>query len=255
MMVKLEGIKLFLFLFCREAVCSFVQPSTSFELKYAVAPISSSTTLGVDNKMTNIIASTLVGAAALTFGSTVCRADELGVSNDAPTLLTGETVEICVKRGPLGKCEKTVRRTADNDNDKALTYMKAESEKVRNKDALMRASGDDNIDSPLILKLKQQTEDNKEKNERLIKQKTIENNLGASFGPLDRQVVILNTDGDSYTLLQNPQAMRLKKAGFIEGKKFVKQPTKEEMNAALIPSEEEEGGLLGSIIKSIGGSE
>ena len=55
----------------------------------------------------------------------------------------------------------------------------------------------------------------------------------ASFGPFDGQVLILNEDGKGFTLLANPQAMRLKKAGFIEGKKFVKQPTEEEIEAAL----------------------
>lgn len=55
----------------------------------------------------------------------------------------------------------------------------------------------------------------------------------ASFGPFDSQVLILNEDGKGFTLLANPQAMRLKKAGFIENKKFVKQPTQEEIDAAL----------------------
>lgn len=117
----------------------------------------------------------------------------------------------------------------------------------------MRASGNSDEDNnPLIQKLKQQSADNKEKNDRLVLQKTIQNDLGASFGPLDRQVVILNTDEKTYTLLQNPQAMRLKKAGFIEGKKFVKQPTAEDIESALTPSEDEEvGGLLGSVMKGI----
>ena len=206
-----------------------------------------------ERKSDIVVASVLSTVAAVTFGlASACWADEYGVSVDAPTLFTGEVVDICIKRGPLGKCEKTMKRTMDNDNDKALTYMKQESDEVKRKDAQMR-SGDDNDSSPLIQKLRQQTADNKEKNDRLVLQKTIENDLGASFGPLDRQVVILNTDGDTYTLLQNPQAMRLKKAGFIEGKKFVKQPTKDEIDNALNPSEEEEGGLLGSILKSIAG--
>ena len=37
----------------------------------------------------------------------------------------------------------------------------------------------------------------------------------ASFGPFDGQVLILNEDGRGFTLLANPQAMRLKKAGLI----------------------------------------
>jgi hypothetical protein len=73
---------------------------------------------------------------------------------------------------------------------------------------------------------------------------------GASFGPFDRQVVILNMDGRTFTLLQNPQAMRLKKAGFIQDRRFVKQPTQEEMDAALAA---EEGGFFEGAFKSIFG--
>jgi hypothetical protein len=43
----------------------------------------------------------------------------------------------------------------------------------------------------------------------------------------------LNEDGKGFTLLKNPQAMRLKKAGFIKDKKFVKQPTQQEIDDAL----------------------
>ena len=69
----------------------------------------------------------------------------------------------------------------------------------------------------------------------------------ASFGPFDRQVVILNTDGKTFTLLQNPQAMRLKKAGYIEDRKFVIQPTQQVIDDAL------EGENLGDAIKGIFG--
>ena len=48
-------------------------------------------------------------------------------------------------------------------------------------------------------------------------------------------MLILNEDGKGFTLLENPQAMRLKDAGFIKDKKFVKQPTQEEIDAALKP--------------------
>lgn len=55
----------------------------------------------------------------------------------------------------------------------------------------------------------------------------------ASFGPFDGQVVILNENGNGFTLLTNPQAMRLKNAGFIKDKKFTKQPTQEDLDKAL----------------------
>lgn len=72
----------------------------------------------------------------------------------------------------------------------------------------------------------------------------------ASFGPFDRSVVILNTDGKTFTVLENPQAMRLKKAGFIQDRRFVKQPTAEELEEAL----ESEGGFFGGLVKGIFGS-
>lgn len=71
----------------------------------------------------------------------------------------------------------------------------------------------------------------------------------ASFGPFDRQVVILNADGKGFTLLQNPQAMRLKKAGFIQDRKFIKQPTEEDLESAL----EAEGPSLGDTISGFFG--
>ena len=37
---------------------------------------------------------------------------------------TGEESLICTKRGVLGACTKTVKRTAANDNDKAKKYFK-----------------------------------------------------------------------------------------------------------------------------------
>ena len=44
----------------------------------------------------------------------------------------------------------------------------------------------------------------------------------------------MNEDGKGFTLLQNPQAMRLKKAGFIKDRKFIKQPTQQEIEDALV---------------------
>lgn len=78
---------------------------------------------------------------------------------------------------------------------------------------------------------------------------------GASFGPLSSQVVILNTDGENYTLLKAPQAMRLKKAGYIKDKKFLTMPTQEVMDSFL-EEEVEEGGGIGAIFKGLfGGSD
>jgi len=50
--------------------------------------------------------------------------------------------------------------------------------------------------------------------------------------------------------LENPQAMRLKKAGFIKDKRFIKQPTEQEIADAL--EAPEGGGLFGGLFGSGG---
>lgn len=47
--------------------------------------------------------------------------------------------------------------------------------------------------------------------------------------------------------------MRLKNSGFIKGRKFIKQPTEEEIESALEASED--GGFLGGVVKGIFGGE
>ena len=157
----------------------------------------------------------------------------------------------------MGACLKTEIRTQENDNDKATQYFK----KVIKSDQALENTYENN-ESDLITKLRQQSEDNKEKNARIVRQKTLMNDVSASFGPFDRQVVILNTDGETFTLLSNPQAMRLKEQGFIskKEKKFIKQPTKEEMDSALNAAPEggsgEGGGFFGGLMKGVlGGGE
>ena len=149
---------------------------------------------------------------------------------------------------------RTVERTAENDNDKASRYFRDPSADVKAKyDSMTREVQSENDGNVLIQKLLQQTEENKERNDRIVKQKTLLNDQGASFGPFSGQVVILNADGEGFTLLQNSQAMRLKEAGYIKDRKFVKQPTKEVIDQALSPPAEGEGGGL---FKSLfGGSE
>jgi hypothetical protein len=46
--------------------------------------------------------------------------------------------------------------------------------------------------------------------------------------------LILNANGKGFTLLENPQAMRLKNDGLIKDRQFIKQPTQEELDAALV---------------------
>ena len=102
------------------------------------------------------------------------HADEYGRETEAPTLFTGETTLICVKRGPLGACTKTEYRTAENDNDKADSYFRAPTSIVKQKDDEARL-GEKIEGNALIEKLKKQTEDNREKNELLVQQKTFLN--------------------------------------------------------------------------------
>lgn len=171
---------------------------------------------------------------------------EWGRETEAPTLFTCETVMICKKRGPLGACLETTVRTAENDNDKALKYFKDPSAEVKRKQQLMLETNDDLEGNVLIQKLRQRSIDNKERNDDIVRAKTLLNDSGASFGPFDRQVVILNTDGKTFTVLQNPQAMRLKEAGYIEDRKFVVQPSQDVIDEAL----EGKNAELGDAIKS-----
>lgn len=200
----------------------------------------------------------LVGAASLTlasfsvFGSpAISYADEYGKEVEALTVFTGETKMICTKRGPLGACLKTSQRTVDNDNDRSDAYYRdpATNLKERYSDQL-EADKNSMESNELIKKLRQKTEDNKDKNALIVKQITLQNDLGASFGPLDSQVVIMNTNGETYSLLKGAQAMRLKEAGYIKDRKFVVQPTKEVIDKAL----QSEGGI-GDIFKGLLGGD
>jgi len=186
--------------------------------------------------MPGVVANTVIASCfaigVLAFGAPSAFADEYGRETEAPTLGTGESVMICTKRGPLGACLKTEIRTEENENDKAQKYFQQPTELVKRKDSEARTaeSSEGNV---LIERLKKQSEENSEKNELLVYQRTLLNDASASFGPFDGQVLILNEDGKGFSLLANPQAMRLKKAGLIENKKFIRQPTQEELDAAL----------------------
>jgi hypothetical protein len=118
-----------------------------------------------------------VAATVFTVASVVASpsafADEIGREREAPTFFTGETVEICVKRGPLGACQKTELRTESNDNDIAKKYFNDPSDLIKQKEAAMRAESEDAGNS-LIQKLRQQSIDNQEKNDLYVARKTFE---------------------------------------------------------------------------------
>ena len=113
-------------------------------------------------------------AASLSLSPNTAFADEYGRETEMAFLSTGETVMICTKRGPLGKCEKTERRTVENDNDKADKYFRDPSPVVKAKDLASRQS--ESVEgNALIERLKKQSEDNAEKNELLVYQRTLMN--------------------------------------------------------------------------------
>ena len=62
------------------------------------------------------------------------------------------------------------------------------------------------MDSELVRSLKQKTEENRERNELAVKIKTAQNDDGANFGPFSRNMVVLNIDGETFTLLAKLQA-------------------------------------------------
>uniref|UniRef100_A0A7S2A8J2 Photosystem II reaction center Psb28 protein n=1 Tax=Trieres chinensis TaxID=1514140 RepID=A0A7S2A8J2_TRICV len=196
------------------------------------------------------VASLLAASVVASLGAATLPAfaDEYGRETEAPTLFTGETIMICKKRGPLGACLETVTRTADNDNDKATKYFRDPAPTLKERYATAAASEEAETEgSELIRKLRQQTEENREKNAQIVRTKTLLNDQSANFGPFDRQVVILNTDGQTFTLLQSAQAMRLKEAGYIKDRKFVEMPSKEVIEKAL------EGPDYGQMIKGVFG--
>lgn len=212
----------------------------------AVSPARRSLILG---------AGLFVGSMSFSGGA---YADEVGVSVDAPVLFTGEEIMICTKRGPLGACKSTVKRTKENDNDKATKYFNdpelAFQEKYKaaqlqaiedERNGVVPATSADFDGNALIAQLKEKSRENKEKNDGIVRQKTLANNLGANYGPFSSKVPILNADGVDYTLLDAPMAMRLKKAGYIgKDRRFITQPPQQALDDA---AAEAEGSLVGKV--------
>jgi hypothetical protein len=82
--------------------------------------------------------------------------------------------KICTKRGPLGACLKTELRTKDNDNDVANKYFRDPSVLIQRQKTAILQSSDDVDSNELIQKLRQQSVDNREKNELYVARKTFE---------------------------------------------------------------------------------
>ena len=71
---------------------------------------------------------------------------------------------------------ETEARTVENDNDKSLQYFRDPTEAMKKKESEMRSSVTQSEEGNLLIeKLRRQTEENREKNELLVKQKTLLN--------------------------------------------------------------------------------
>mmetsp|Transcript_16722 Transcript_16722/g.19858 ORF Transcript_16722/g.19858 Transcript_16722/m.19858 type:complete len:336 (+) Transcript_16722:132-1139(+) len=224
-------------------------------------------------KRMKLVGSSLILGIGILAGSMsfsgMAYADEVGRNVDAPTLYTGEEIMICTKRGPLGACKTTITRTKANDNDKATAYFNdpelafQEKYKARQLQAIederngvVPATSEEFDGNALIAQLKEKSAENKAKNDGIVRQKTLANNLGANFGPFSSKVPILNADGVDYTLLDAPQAMRLKNAGYIgKDKKFITQPTQEVMDEAAAQAEGSAVAKIGRFIKGALGND
>jgi hypothetical protein len=82
--------------------------------------------------------------------------------------------QICTKRGPLGACLKTEMRTQENDNDIAKKYFREPAVLIQEQKTAVSLSSDDIDGNTLIQKLRQQSIDNKEKNDLYVARKTFE---------------------------------------------------------------------------------
>lgn len=98
--------------------------------------------------------------------------------------------KICTKRGPLGACLETATRTVENDNDKATKYFRDPAGNLKEKySASQLQSIEDGETSKvvfasdgneLIERLKQQSLDNKDKNDKIVRAKTLQNDMVSS---------------------------------------------------------------------------
>ena len=85
----------------------------------------------------------------------------------------------------MGACTKTETRTSDNDNDKSNKYFNDPQESLKEKYSAaqfqkVNQEKEDNANE-LIAKLKQQSVDNKDKNDKIIRAKTLQNDMVSTF--------------------------------------------------------------------------
>ena len=85
---------------------------------------------------------------------------------------------------------ETETRTAENDNDKSLKYFRDPSESMKKKDLEMRSSVAESEEGNLLIeKLRRQSEENREKNDLLVKQKTLMNDQVRSMDRVFAEVL------------------------------------------------------------------
>lgn len=123
------------------------------------------------------------GAAAATAAAAVCAAGPSSAwaaqrgAEDAYKYQAFETSEVCTRRTMLGACAEVGKPTTDKAAAPKLLEVTPEPE------------------SDLVKSLLQKTADNKETNARLVKEKTIKADQGATFGPFAKDAPIMRADG------------------------------------------------------------
>ena len=223
--------------------------------------------------------------ASLLLPPTPVFADDYGITVEAPTLYTGETIDICVKRGVLGACRKTQTRTDANDNDKSGKYMASKPAFERSTvdgayktveeapaptidllslpntpDTPMIISDENDPpqpppppppspldNNPLINKLLQQSSDNKEANQVLIDKKTFSASVNGYESPLSSTKMVMNADGKTFSFLPSDQYSKLKKQELIRDDVFVRNPTADELTET-----EHKSGLGDQLLRKAG---
>lgn len=75
----------------------------------------------------------------------------------------------------MGACTKTEMRTAENDNDKSEKYFQKPGDIMKRRESNEVAAAPAEEGNALVEKLRRQTEENKEKNALIVKQKTLLN--------------------------------------------------------------------------------
>jgi hypothetical protein len=120
----------------------------------------------------------------------------------------------CGRRGILGACTggaaPTVDKTAAEEQAGALAGARRAAE---------AKAGMIDEESPLVLRLRKQTEDNAAKNKRQVDLEMFANSQSGEFGPFSRYVPVEKQSGE-FVLVRYPDYERLKKQKKVVKQKF-----------------------------------